>query len=165
MTVSKTTLLLVAVAAILMMQHYYPLMPDPMASHFDGAGRPNGYQSREGFFLLSGAMLLLVVAIFGGAGFVFRVVPTNLFNLPNREYWLAPERRAATMEFMTRQMEWFGVVTLILLIGVLWAAMEANLRPDPVLDSSTMWWMMGAYLAFTTVWLVRFVLRFRTSSG
>lgn len=161
MSKSKTVLLLLAVVAALLMQHYYPLMPDPMASHFDGSGRPDGYQSREGFFLLSGAMVILVLVIFGATGALFRVIPSELFSLPNRDYWLAPERRAATLDFMTRQLEWFGVATLIFLLCVLWLAMEANLSSEPRLDSTTMWWLLGGYLLFTTVWLVHFVQHFR----
>ena len=163
MATSKTILLLLAVGAVLLMQHYYPLIPDPMASHFDGAGRPNGYQSRDGFFLLSGAMLLLVVALFGGIGLLFRVMPTRWYNLPNRDYWLSLERRVSTIDFMTRQIEWFGIGTLILVMCVLWIAMEANLTPDRTIDSTKMWWLLGAYLTFGTVWLVRFVRTFRRS--
>ena len=163
MTVSKTTLVLLSAATTLMLAHYYPQMPDPMAAHFDGSGQPNGWQSREGFFLLTGAMVLLVVVMFAGTGLLFRSLPTSLFNLPNRDYWLAPERRDSTIAFMARQMDWFGVGTLVLLAAVVWMAMEANLGPDPMLDSSTMWWLLGIYLVFTTLWLVHFVLKFRAA--
>jgi uncharacterized membrane protein len=105
MATSKTILLLLTVGAVLLMQHYYPLMPDSMALHFDGAGRLKGYQSCDGFFLLSGVMLLLVVGLFGGIGLLFRVMPTRWYNLPNHDYWLSLERRALTIDFMTRQME------------------------------------------------------------
>ena len=164
MTASRAILLLLTVATVLMLQHYYPQMPDPMAAHFDGSGRPNGYQSRDGFFLLAGAIVLLVVVIFAFVGLLFRAVPTHLVNLPNRDYWLAPERRASTIEFMTHQMEWFGVGTMILLVSVLWLAMEANLTPDPTLDPSTMWWLLGAYFVFSALWLIHFVGKFRSAS-
>lgn len=107
-------------------------------------------------------MVLLVVVFFAGAGLVFRAIPARRFNLPHRDDWLAPERRASTIAFMTRQMEWFVVATLVLLALVVWMAMEANLTPDPTLDASTMWWLLGVYLIFTTAWLVHFVLKFRT---
>lgn len=163
MSAPRAILILLAAACVLMLRHYYPLMPDPMAAHFNGSGRPDGYQSRDGFFLLAGIMMLLVAVIFAGAGLLFRAIPANLFNLPNREYWLSPERRDSTIAFMTHQMEWFGVVTLVLLAAVLCMAMQANLAPAPRLDSSTMWWLLGLYLTFTTLWLVHFVRRFRLS--
>lgn len=41
-----------ALVALLMMAHYYPLMPEHMAAHFRADGFPNGWQPRESFFLL-----------------------------------------------------------------------------------------------------------------
>ncbi len=43
-----TVLALMAVAAIC----YYPLLPDPMPSHFDIHGNPNGWMPRTTFFLV-----------------------------------------------------------------------------------------------------------------
>lgn len=79
-------------AGLLMMAYYYPQMPPRMASHFAADGRANGWQSREGFFLL----MLLV-----SASSAVVVAPRQIaakanarINLPNRDFWLAPERRA-----------------------------------------------------------------------
>ncbi|HSF14300.1 MAG TPA: hypothetical protein VLK65_01965 [Vicinamibacteria bacterium] len=157
-------LLLLAVAGSLLLHRYYALMPDPMASSFDGSGRPSGFQSRDVFFSLSGAMLLLVVVLFGGIGNFFKILPTTWFNLPNRRYWLSPERREATMDFMARQMEWFGVATITVLIVTVKLAFDANLTPAHGFDASTMWWLLGLYFAYTGGWLFHFVRRFRKKS-
>lgn len=161
MSVSKLTLLLLTAAAALVMQHYYGLMPDPMASHFDGAGRPNGYQSRDGFFLLSVALLVGNILVFAAFGPMLRKLPPSWVNLPNRDYWLAPERREETIGYMARQMDWFGVATVLLLGIVLALACQANLDEQPRLEASTMLLLVGAYLVYSMVWLVRFVTHFR----
>lgn len=165
MSASKATLLLLTAAAALVMQHYYGLMPDPMASHFDGSGRPNGWQSRDGFFLLSTALLVGNVAIFGAIGPMLRRIPVSWVSLPNRDYWLSPERREETIGFMTRQLDWFGVATVLLLGIVLALACMANLDPERRLDSATMLSLLSFYLVYTTVWLVRFVTHFRLPSA
>jgi hypothetical protein len=46
---------------------------------------------------------------------------------------------------------------------MLWIIMEANLTPDRTIDSTKMWWLLGAYLTLATVWLVPVVLTFRRS--
>lgn len=158
--VSRAALLLLAGVAVVQLLYYYPAMPDTMASHFDGAGRPNGFQSRDGFFALTAAMLGMVVVLFGGFRFLFRVLPARAINVPDREYWLAPERFDDTIDFMVRQMEWMGVATLLLLILVLQGVFEANQSSEPMLDS-TMWWLLGGYFLYTAVWLFRFLRRFR----
>ena len=39
--------------------------------------------------------------------------PNAVINLPHRDYWLAPERRPATFEFIRRQMMRFGTAMLV----------------------------------------------------
>lgn len=152
-------MLLAGVAAVQLL-YYHPSMPDTMASHFDGAGRPNGFQSRDSFFALSWAMLLLVVVLFAGLRLLFRRLPARMFNVPNREYWLAPERFDETVDFVACQMEWMGIATLLLLIVVMQGVFEANQSPEPRLEGA-IWWVLGGYFLFTAVWLVRFLRRLR----
>lgn len=47
--------------------YYYPQMPGRMAVNFGAGGAPNAWSSREGFFIVAGAILvvnLLVFAVF-----------------------------------------------------------------------------------------------------
>jgi len=161
MRASRATLLLLAAAGVVQLLHYYPLLPDRMASHFDGTGRPDGFQSRDAFFALSASMLILTLVVFGGLGALFRRIPSKWFNLPNRDYWLAPERREETLEAICGQMEWFGAVSLALYLVVIQMVVETNRSPEPSLDSASMFLVLGIYLLFTVSWLARFVLRFR----
>ena len=132
-----------------------------MASHFDGSGRPDGFQSRDAFFTLSASMLVMTVLIFGGLGALFRVIPSKWFNLPNRDYWLGPERREETIDYISSQMEWFGSASLVLYLYVIQRVVETNRTSEPRLDSASMFVVLGLYLLFTGVWVARFILRFR----
>ena len=161
MSASRAILLLLAAAGVVQLLHYYPLLPDTMASHFDGTGRPDGFQSRDAFFALSALMLMLTVVIFGGLGVLFRTIPSKWFNLPNRDYWLAPERREATIETISGQMEWFGAASLALYLFVIQMVVETNRTNEPKLDSGTMFAVLGIYLLFAGVWIARFIGRFR----
>src|SRR5690349_15409 len=95
-------------ALLLMMAYYYPQMPERMASHFAGDGHTNGWQSREGFFLLT----LLVSSLSAIVGFLapqqIAAKSNTQINLPKCNYWLAPERRDKTMRFISVTMAWFG---------------------------------------------------------
>lgn len=165
MKASRWILLVGAALAVLQIVHYYPLMPESMASHFDGAGRPNGFQSRTAFFALTAIMLVTVVGTFVGLASLLRVLPTSWLNLPHRDFWLAPERRESTVGVIGQQMEWFGVATLLLLLLVVQSAIEANLAPEPRLDSDSMWLFLGLYFLYVAVWLVRFLRYFRLPSS
>ncbi|HJS75370.1 MAG TPA: DUF1648 domain-containing protein, partial [Vicinamibacteria bacterium] len=152
MRASRTLLLLLAAAGALQLLHYYPQLPETVASHFDGAGRPNGFQSRSGFAAFCAAMLAMIVALFGGLGPLFRKFPSRWFNLPNRDYWLAAERREETLDAISAQMEWYGAATLALYFVVIQMVLETNQTPERSLDSRSVWIVLGVYLLFTAVW-------------
>ena len=161
MRASRAILLLLAAAGVVQLVSSYLLLPEKVASHFDGMGRPNGFQSKDGFVALSASMLVTTIVLFGGLGALFRRIPSKWFNLPNRDYWLAPERRDETMESISGQMEWFGAASLALYLVVIQRVLETNLTSEPRLDSRSLFVILGIYLLFTGVWIARFLWRFR----
>jgi len=150
---------LVAVALVQVI-YYYPQMPDVVASHFDGLGAPNDWSSRNGFFGLYLAMVLLLVAIFE---FVPRWSETRSrfgMKIPNRDYWLAPERVEQTKAFFRRQMFIMGIVHLLLTIYAIQLAILANFSQQPRLHPS-IGWALALYFLFLIGWLIHFYLHFR----
>lgn len=139
-----------------------PTLPDPLASHFDANGRADGCSSQRSFFVLGGVVLAGLVLLAAGLPALVRTLPTSLVNLPRREYWLAPERRAATVATLGAWMAWFGVATLGPLLGVFELVYAANRGAEgtPHL-SGTIWVLLVGYLGFTGLWLLGFWLRFR----
>ena len=161
MSVSRALILLLAGAGIVLAYHYYPQLPDVVASHFDGQGTPNDYTSRDGVFVVFGVLYAGTLLVFLGLGPLFGHLPTRWFNMPHREYYLAAERREDTLRFMTTRLEWFGVATMLLLLVTFKLAFEANLEKDAHLDNASMLWALGAYFLYTTIWLARFLMKFR----
>lgn len=161
MRASGAILLFLAAAGIVQILHYYPLLPERMASHFDGSGRPDGFQSSRGFAGLSASILVMTVVIFGGLGALLRRIPSKWFNLPNRDFWLAPERREETIGRISTRMEWFGAASLALYLYVIQMVVETNLTPSPALDSQKMFLVLGLYLLFAGIWMARFISGFR----
>jgi len=79
-------------------------------------------------------------------------------NLPNREYWLAPERREATISYITATMSWFGCGLLFVLISGTFLALRANLAPDHRFNSKAMVFVMIGFLFFL-MWLMVGLIR------
>ena len=151
-------------SGLLMMAYYYPQMPERMASHFDAGGRVNGWQPREGFFLL---MVLVISSSALISFFAPRQIasqPNNRINLPNRDYWLAPERRERTMNFIAAMMGWFGCGVLFVLIAGTYLAMRANLAPGVGFNSEAMLVVLGIFLVSLFVWMICFLRHFQRAS-
>jgi uncharacterized membrane protein len=146
---------------LLMMAHYYPQMPERMASHFAADGRANGWQSRGAFFVL-------MILVCSTSAVVCFLAPRQIaaranarINLPHRDYWLAPERREETMRFISATMGWFACGILFVLISGTFLALQANLAPDRRFHSEAMLVVLGGFLFGLLGLLVRLVRHFR----
>ena len=137
--------------------HYLPLVPDPVASHFGFSGRPNGWTTH--FRMIAGlvVLVLLFAAIFA-ATFFFGRIPDRLINLPNKPYWLASERREATLLYLSAWLRWFLVLTLVFLTLVVGLTFRANLHTPPQLSVAALG-VLIIYLAAAVTMVVTLFMR------
>src|SRR5690606_3467074 len=83
-------------------------LPATVASHFGAGGDADGFMPRAaylGVMCVAGAALPAIIVI--AQQRIMRKWPQRV-NLPNREYWLAPQRREATVQAITRHLMLFG---------------------------------------------------------
>lgn len=139
--------------------YYYPILPAVMSSHFDGVGDPNGWMSKESYFLLESVFLVLIIAEMSALPWLVAKMPDSLINLPNKDYWLVPERREYAFDIFRSYFQWFGVGLLLMLVCVNQLVFLANLKRQPL--NSAIWFVLGVYLTCVAVWLVKFALAFK----
>lgn len=149
-----------AVAAHL--AYYYPRLPDTVASHFGSSGQANDWSSKRTYTAMILAIAGVLALSFLGIGLLLRRLPSHMINFPNRDYWLAPQRRDEAIGALVQLLHWFGVATLALLIAMNQLVFNANLRPPANLSSAS-WLLIGAYLAFALAWMIGLLWRFRVS--
>lgn len=92
-----------------------PHLSEPVAVHFNLSGEADRWSSREEFLTVSTIVSVLVLGLFTGLALFASRVPDDVTNLPRKDYWLAPERRAATHRKMSTLFSWLGCVAVILL--------------------------------------------------
>lgn len=142
---------------------YYPNLPENVASHFNGLGEPDGFMSKQNFVIFEGVILLIIIFEFTLLPLFIKKMPNSWINLPNKDYWLAPERRDATFGVIGNYFEWFSIALLSLFIAVNHLVFQANLT-NQKLSGTAMWLILGAFLTFTIIWLIKFIRRFRTQN-
>jgi serine/threonine-protein kinase len=129
-------------------------LPPVVASHFDGAGRPNGWSSRSGYVVLILSIgILLPLGIVGLVRGVSRGGPGRL-NIPAREYWTSPEHRDEAVRRVRAYMWWLGVVlagTALLMHAVVLAAHTSE---PPRLRTEMFLLVFGAALSGIAGWTV-----------
>ncbi len=111
-------------------------------------------------FLIVYLVTVAVMALtFLGFGLAMPKMPNSIINLPNKDYWLAPERRQQTLDYMLSRFMWLGSITMLLLLDVFQQSFQVHLGKATKLNHVLL--SLGAYLAVTTAWCIAIYSKFR----
>lgn len=144
---------------------YYPRLPAWMAVHFDVAGRPDGWGAKGPFLLTAASVPAVLLLLYGALRVFLRRVPDSLVNLPDKAYWLAPERRAQTLERFGVQAAYLVGLAMLLMDAQLYLVLEAACGEPPVLSSGAVWGTIVLFIAASVGWLVLSMRGFRRAKG
>jgi uncharacterized membrane protein len=134
--------------------HFRPHLPEWMATHFDATGRVDGWGARDRFLLGFALLPVLLVGVAAGVRPLLRRLPDSLINMPNKDYWLAPERRERTFERMGGFVEGLAAMALFLLDAQLYLALQAASAPAPALSVGPLWGTIALFVAGSVAWFV-----------
>ncbi len=87
--------------------------PDMMPMQFGLDGQPVRMASHTDYFLFAYGFSMFMNLVFGlsSTRYAFKVIPPRLWNIPHKDYWLAPERGAQGLDRIASLMAWAGVAT------------------------------------------------------
>ena len=136
-------------------------LPIQVASHFGRTDQPNAWTPRDTYvaIMVGAATLLplfLVVLIAG----LPRIFPRAV-NIPNRDYWLAPERRARSLAALADFGWAFGCLLTLFIVGVHWVVVVANTSVPAQLPHRPFQGLIAGFIAAMCIWTIALCLRFR----
>jgi hypothetical protein len=131
-------LLATSAAGILILAYHRQRLPEVVASHFSASGVANGWMPRDTHILLAQGLFLFLAVVFCFMGWIMARIPAKWINLPNKNYWLAGEREAATRRHLAGWGFTFGAVVNLFLIFAFHLTYLANLSDPVALDSTAM---------------------------
>jgi uncharacterized membrane protein len=88
---------------------YWPHLPLRVATHFGTGGQPDGWMDKSSATIMQCVLQAIMPMFFAGIGWVLPLFPNSMINVPHREYWLAPERRAQTLGAMKSMLSQFAL--------------------------------------------------------
>lgn len=125
----------------------YPWLPERLATHFAGDGRPDGWMPRSehlAFLLfLGGGVPAFIVGLF----YLLRFAPTRGFNMANRDYWLSPEHRAVTFERLLAAGFSIASWCVGFAMGAHFLILAANRQTPVRLSNGGTWGLAAVFLA------------------
>ncbi|HMK37291.1 MAG TPA: DUF1648 domain-containing protein [Desulfomonilaceae bacterium] len=143
--------------------YYYPQLPAVVASHYGPSGNPDAWSGKQEFATFQFLIIGFVAVFFTVLPYVVSLVPVSLINLPNKEYWLAPERRTDTLRFFRYYPLWFASATMLLIIDVFHQVFLVNMGKEKALGHPA--WSIALYMVFSVAWAAGLFLRFRKPSS
>jgi uncharacterized membrane protein len=159
------TLTWVAFVAILMFAATFVIstssqLPTHVAVHFDAGGQATSFMSTDQYrlFILAFTIALPIVLVATLRGVYTRA---KNFNLPNRDYWLAPQRIARTRSFLVAHGVWFGSLFTGLMCFVHWLVLDANRHIPPTLSNQAFFIGLLVFFGCMVAWLGTLLVSFR----
>jgi serine/threonine-protein kinase len=148
--------IIVLLICIFEVMRLWSIMPPEMAAHFNVQGNPDRFVPKPEFFGYQIQTLLIVVLVSIPLQLLFLVLPVDLINMPQREYWLAPERRAETVGRLSDFAAMlFGLILLTIQAGFELSA-YANLQTP--IHFNAQWMLVFMAASFVVIGLMLFQL-------
>lgn len=135
-------------------------LPPLVTSHFDGNGNATAQMSRASytkfvFFMGVGlpiAMVAFLTLIYSKA---------SDMKMPNRDYWLAPERIAETRALLIAHGVWFGSLMAAMVCFVHWLILDAHQTMPPHLSNRLVAGGLFVFFIVTGGWIIALLRYFR----
>ncbi|MFO0975327.1 MAG: DUF1648 domain-containing protein [Planctomycetaceae bacterium] len=160
-TVLPLVLLSVLIAASVPQHfYYYTQLPEVVATHFGADGKPNDWMNRLTATLVVGGIQILLPLFLLGITWLSTRLPDSMLNIPNREYWLRPDNRAATISHMYLMLAWIAAITTAFM-GVMSHLVFVANRDSVALNMTAATISLVIYLAlvlsiaFSSMWRFR----------
>jgi uncharacterized membrane protein len=135
-------------------------LPETVATHFGADGEANGWMTRGGYLLF---MLSFMLGVSSFVSLVVGTLPRKFpqwTNVPNRQYWLAAERRHESLNFLSAHGKRLGCLILMMMLGMHYTVLIANHLRPPTLPASTFSSIIIGFALALVWWIVRLYRRF-----
>jgi len=140
-------------------------LPAVIATQFGIGGGPVSWMSRDGYLIFmmcfAVGLPLLIVAIIA---WLLRRFPDRV-NIPNRNHWLAPERRDASLAFLHALFLAIACLIVAFMAGLHWLVLRSNGSGPPQLDYGLLLTLAGVFLVAEGLCMLAMVRRFGRRPG
>ena len=161
MRFGKTFYIIVILICVFEVVRIWNITPQQMAAHFNVQGNPDRFVSKAEFFGYQLQTMLIVVVTSLVLQLLLFILPVSFINMPNRDFWLSPERRDDTVDRLSSfAAAMFGIILLVIQVGFEISA-YANLQTPILFNAKLMLVVMIASFILIGGMLVLLTVSFR----
>lgn len=163
MNTNQFILIMILVLMLFQVFYFYPKISEPFGTKFSKSDEMLQSTSRTGFVIF-GVFYPLILA------FIFLIMPANLhrfsqkwWNIPNKEYWLAEDRKQETFKYIALKMSLLGIVFSGMILISQQVYINKNV-PAYSIDIPGMNLAIGLFVFFLFIWVGDLILHFRRAN-
>lgn len=149
------------VTTIFQVTHFYPILPDVLISHWGPGGQPDGWLEKDAFFLYMVIPELIIIGCFVAIALMLPGIPKDRIKIPNKNYWLTPERRSGTIRYVQIYMLWSAVIIEAAMFLLWQSTINANVKPEWHWPAD-FWWTLIIGIIIFALWTVRLNHHFKS---
>jgi len=157
-SIGVATLLLAHLGIIF---YFYPILPESVPSHFGSNGKATSFSSKEMMIGSHLAVIGVLLVIFGIVGALLKNGKASYINVPNREYWFAPERKAQSSNDVLSLLLWILCSVLALMLLVFYSTAESAMMETNELGAA-FYIGLAFFLLFDMFVVIYLIVRFST---
>jgi serine/threonine-protein kinase len=153
-------ILVLLVCVIETMRLWY-ITPAQMAAHFNVQGNPDHFTTKEQFFSFELQTMLVVIGLGVLTQVFVAITPVERVNMPNREYWLAPEHRKQTIGLLGSFAATISGFILLAIQAGFELSVSANLHQPILFDAQAMFVVIAGFFVIVILMLFWLAISFR----
>lgn len=138
-----------------------PLFPERIATHFNAAGKPDGWMTRSSYLAFTAAFGLGMPLLMVLVAWLARFIPARFVNIPNREHWLSPEHMAETYSHISRFLLSVACLEVLFFTTLHYLTVKANQATPAQLPMGPFTFALVCFLLGITLLMVPFIRHFR----
>jgi len=151
-------ILYLALAALLVRTAH--LLPVRVASHFGVGGAADGWMSRSGYLAFTAAFPLVIGLVLAAVSAMVGTLPARYINIPRKDFWLIPERRALTVRIIRNRLAWLLSLMTLFFAGLHVLTVEANRSVPAQLPMGGLLLVVMAFLMALMIWVILLLMTF-----
>lgn len=151
---------LLLVVAVAQAAFYFGQFPDRVATHFDVKGNADGWLGKRAATLMMLGFQCGTPLFILAMGKLASRMPESMLNIPDKEYWMHPDRKADALLVSSNYLAWIAVLVALFIAVLNHLTFLANRDSAPL----RLGWFAAAMTLFLLSVLalsVRMVLHFK----
>jgi uncharacterized membrane protein len=159
-SVALKILALLFVVAVAQAAFYVGKLPDRVATHFDVKGNPDGWSGKRAAVLMMFGFQCGMPLFMLAMGHLASRMPESMLNIPDKEYWMHPDRKPYALQVSADYLAWIAVLVAAFIAVLNHLTFLANRDAAPL----RLGWFAAAMTLFLLAVLtlsIRMVLHFK----